>query len=136
MTAINSLDLLLRYASLVPPLLVCLAGLALAVAFRRRYPGVCLLAGLAFGLAILRLLAYPAIFLWVTSGPVATTNPLWVFRVWDWISSLIAAAQYGLLLGAIFTGRRGTLTRRADLPPRDEARPAQLTSTAFTADPP
>jgi hypothetical protein len=128
------LGILLRYVSQVPLLLVSLTGLGLAVAFRKRYPGPCLLAGLAFSLAVLRILAAPVVTWWVFSD-ADPPGRLQLLSAWGLVSDLLAAGQYGLFLGAIFSGRRVAPLRRTDFPPGEEARPTRPASTAFTADP-
>jgi hypothetical protein len=92
----------------IPDALIGLAGMVLALVWRKRHPAVSLLAGLACGLLLLCALAWPAwVAFWITGHARAsdvTSGQGYTLSVL--VLTVFRATYLGLLLVAVFAGRR------------------------------
>jgi hypothetical protein len=108
-------DLLIPYlsqlASQSPVLLVYLVAIILALVFWRRWPGPCAFTLASMGLLVLMALVQPFVFLYLSRAPLELGWPHgrvgWLMSATALTGSLIRATAFGLLLAAVFIGRKG-----------------------------
>ena len=93
----------------LPVILIWLVGIVLAVTRWQRHPKVSLLALIALVLALLETIVNGFLSVWIpvmlTEQGVSTAQMGTVFGIWRFISSIVGAVIWGLVLAAIFRWR-------------------------------
>ena len=101
----------------IPVLIVIIVGMVLALVYWRRYPLPCLLTLIATSIMLInRMLDFLIYYLLYS-----TNFSIWRFGTWLTIAigvgfSMVNAAAFGLLLVAVFVGRKGAQPANKYLP--------------------
>lgn len=94
------------YLGQLPIYLIWLAGIVLSVMYRRKYPKVSLLAGIAFVVLLISSLISNYLAMWLPFVLIGSPNRSTILAINALVQSLIQAVAWGLVLVAIFGRRR------------------------------
>ncbi len=110
-----------------PVLLVYLVAMTLALVWWRRWPGPCALTLASTGLLLLMALVQPFVFFYLSRAHLELGWPDerfgWMMSANALVGSVVHAAAFGLLLTAVFIGRK-------DVAPTAPSRALQPTAPA------